>query len=177
MNTKNTTSVSFALLTSFMMLFLPTTAAAGSTGSDSTIVSWTWTPASLDAFADGAVGDSCEKTAYMLTQEDLRKLFPALGPEPTTTGGGKVGEGVVDGAVTCEGSCTCGACIVVNGQVACTACFACCGAGKDCQSDCSSNLKDLEVTSSCDCVEPPGPSNNTTRIIDELTYAKFPPLT
>lgn len=137
---------------------------------ESVELSWDWLPTSADAFLDGAVGNQCQGGTYALTQTELEDLFPLLATSHTAS---KVNLALLSAVSGCTKHCTCGACLVIDGQVACTACYACCDPGDKCDSDCSSDIAHQIVTSSCDCIpQPPGngtkPPGNGTRLLDNL---------
>lgn len=119
-------------------------------------LAWDWLPASADAFLDGAVGDMCRGGTYELSAQELFALFPVLAQ---AQGLSEDVHGMM-AADECGSWCTCGACLVIQGQVACAACYACCGEGYVCNSDCKSSIAEQAVTSSCDC----SPVGNATAI-------------
>lgn len=152
-NMCKTTIVSLAFVA---LIGSPTTQAEQGVNTGSIELSWNWLPASADAFLDGAVGNMCSGGTYELNEQQLAELFPML---TEAQGAGAQFRGLT-AAAGCEKQCTCGACLVISGQVACAACYACCAPNDTCDSNCASDIANQIVTSSCDCI----PEGNTTRL-------------
>jgi hypothetical protein len=121
---------------------------------DSLTLSWNWAPSSVDDFLNGVVGNQCQGGTNQIDQGTLEQLFPLLVKQGNA---GNVDFKLLSAVGGCDKHCTCGACLVIDGQVACTACYACCDPGDKCDSDCSSDLANQIVKSSCDCI----PGNKT----------------
>lgn len=113
----------------------------------------------LDDFAGVVLGGTC--SGKQLTGEELREVFPEMkSGGPVTLVASQKALDLVRAPQAKQtnsecSNCTCGACIVVNGQIACTACYACCQPEAPiCDATCSSDLAHQIVTSHCGCTVP-----------------------